>query len=254
MNRHPSASSPRIAQASRLLGLDLLALAARSAPNTPSARRAAAVAATLAAARTLADLIASTNAPRAIVLLVGPSGSGKSTIFRALRLALRQRHLAVITPAPARTLAPHAHRRAADLAPFLPVAAWLRLLSAVGLAEAGLLGARLADFSEGQAHRLALALALARAAYTPPARPHHAAPRIWIALDEFTSVLDRATARSLAAGLARAARSESIAPNLAGLLLATAHADLEDPLTPDLAVHTRYLGAPRIFTRPEAAP
>ena len=175
--------------------------------------------------------------PGRVVLLTGPSGSGKSTLLREIvrRLRLVGRRVAVsgARPIPAR-------QRVIDM-PAGSLARALTVLGQAGLAEAGPLLRRNTDLSEGQRHRLSLALATARC------RGRHAV----LVADEFAATLDRETAMGLAVSLARWARREQFA-----LLLATSHDDVASWLTPDLVVTTALDAAPDCSShpRPRARP
>lgn len=162
--------------------------------------------------RTARSLLSRVKAGQ-IALIVGPSGCGKSSVLRAIARRVR-------VPRTPR----FAQRPIIDLVPgSLPER--LSILSRAGLADAALLARRPDELSEGERHRLLLALLLSRA------------PRgSCVLIDEFTSPLDRATAFGVATTLARWARSASLR-----LVIATPHADLLKPLNPDalleLSVH-----------------
>lgn len=164
-----------------------------------------------------------------VVLLVGPSGSGKSTMLRAIvrRLRLLGRRVALAGKV-------QGSKRVIDM-PTGPLARALDTLGRAGLAEAGPLLRTPGDLSEGQRHRLSLALAIARC------RPSHRRQCVLVA-DEFAATLDRETAMGVAASLARWARRDPT--NRFGLLVATAHDDVREWLAPDLVVTTTLDSSP----------
>lgn len=140
-----------------------------------------------------------------LTLIVGPSGSGKSTILRALSRRVRRRGVRVVST---RAIPRRALRRAlVELVPGT-IAERLGVLSAAGLGEAMVLAREVGELSEGQRARAVLAAALARAERMGPCT---------LLIDEFTSGLDAATARSVAASLARwAARARDVRVVAAG--------------------------------------
>lgn len=185
--------------------------------------------------------------PRCTALVTGPSGAGKSTLLRML--ARRAGGSAVLV----RPLTRRQERvRVASLCARTPLVAWAGLLARFGLAEAGVLLARAGELSAGERARLELALAAARCTTSPGRKPGDSGrcalmipedesgdveppvagpcapaqgpchPATLIA-DEWCSLLDRATAASVAAGAARWAREGR---HGARLICATAHDDL----------------------------
>ncbi len=127
--------------------------------------------------------------PGHITLLTGPSGSGKSTALRAVANALRARGVEAVEAhdviPPDRPAVDLLGRNAADA---------MTRLSRAGLGEAACFVRTPAELSEGQRFRLRLAMAMQCAeAFTDSV----------LLCDEFTSALDRATARSLCALLSR---------------------------------------------------
>lgn len=202
------ATSPRLRAAAAALGLWLRPQRRRRAPAPPGAVVGAIV----------RDLLA-----RRVVLIQGPSGSGKSTLLASVRRAAARRGLRLCA-------ADHPRAEHALVADALgsSLDAAMSLLADAGLAEGALLARRVRELSVGQRHRLALAQALDRTR-----------ARSAIVADDFTATLDRATAHSVSAALARAARRRGV-----GALLATTHADLTPFLRPDVLVDAPLDAAP----------
>ncbi len=129
-----------------------------------------------------------------LTLLLGPSGSGKTTALRALAARVRRRRGAIVAPSDSRRAKPCA---LIDLLPG-PLDERLGVLASAGLGEAARLARRVGELSEGERARARLAMAMARCArLAARGRP------CTLLIDEFTSGLDRATAVSLCASLAR---------------------------------------------------
>lgn len=162
--------------------------------------------------------------PGQILLLTGASGSGKSTLLKQIR---------------AKSIA--AGRRTIDLAEVrlpdrptidVPGAALdqtLRVLSAVGLAEAHTYLLPPSALSEGQRWRLRLAVVLARASRRNSAL---------VVADEFGALLDRVTALTLARALRRLTGQPAYAH--LSFALATSHDDLIPALKPDALVRCDF--------------
>ena len=160
------------------------------------------------------SLVADLRAGR-IICITGPSGAGKSSLLDSVvRAAAEAGMHCTSADRPRRP-----DRLVADaLGDSLESA--LALLADAGLAEASVLARRVRELSVGQKHRLALAQTLDRL------------PAGGIVLcDDFTAPLDRPTACSLAAALARAARRRRL-----GALLASTHDDIRPYLSPDVLV------------------
>lgn len=159
--------------------------------------------------------IISAAGPGELTAITGPSGAGKSTILAALcdRLGTR----AAGCPPMAHLLS--RQRAIIDLVgPTLDDA--LAILSAVGLADATLVGRTPAELSEGQRARLALALGLCCLG-----------PGRWLLVDELGSGLDLPTAEAVAFSLARTVRS-----GLGRVVVATSRDELLDVMRPEVVV------------------
>lgn len=165
--------------------------------------------------------------PAQIALLTGPSGSGKSRILRALRG--RAPTSVVAQPITHRSRTPVIELFASTLADRL------RILGSCGLGDAHTLVTPAGELSEGQAHRLGLALAFEQARMRDE-------PCL-VTIDEFCSTLDRATAVSIALSIRRL-----VTPAIR-VVCATAHDDLIGALHPDLLVYTPLEALPEILTR-----
>ncbi|MEL7473143.1 MAG: AAA family ATPase [Planctomycetota bacterium] len=165
-----------------------------------------------------------------VTLVVGPSGSGKSTLLRHVaRCATRRGAVHWVRPRRDRT--PLADRYRGGPGRTLDV------LASAGLAEARLLARTPSELSEGQAARLALADALAEA----QARAARGRGPSTLIADEFCSVLDRTTARSVAVTWRRAVRRAGLRA-----FVATAHDDVEAWLAPDGVVRVDLAGRVRV--------
>ncbi len=210
--------------------------------------------------------------PGGVALVTGPSGSGKTRFLRALRSRLRAagrpcHRLAASRPSRDRVIdiAARACRRTRSLT-HEPRTRHAAILSRAGLADARLMVARANRLSAGEAWRLDLARAMGRATDRRSAVADHAlyrsssstpstearsvrttpdAPIVTLLIDEFTSLLDRATAQVLARLVHRWAESSRIR-----VVAATAHDDTLEALGPDAIVIFDGEGAADIVARP----
>jgi ABC-type lipoprotein export system ATPase subunit/GNAT superfamily N-acetyltransferase len=170
-------------------------------------------------------------APGTIVAITGPSGSGKSSLLRAVTAELERGQAQVVWP---ETLT-LPDRPLVD-ALGLPLDRATALLSSCGLAEPRLMVRRPTELSDGERWRFRLAWALAH-------EPQ------WIAVDEFTSPLDRTLAKVIAYNLRRQCQRTNV-----GVLIATCHDDVLADLAPDLHVRCDHGSEPCLWGRGESPP
>ncbi len=153
--------------------------------------------------------------PTDIVLITGDSGSGKSALLKALKadLGSEAQDTKDLAIDPNQPIIETVGTNTTDA---------IEALSQVGLNDAFLFLRPYQQLSDGQKHRYQTAL-LAQSQ-----KP------FWI-LDEFTSTLDRDTAKILAFNLQKQARKQGKA-----VIAATTHKDLQRDFAPNVHIHKRY--------------
>jgi ABC-type transport system involved in cytochrome c biogenesis ATPase subunit len=153
--------------------------------------------------------------PTDLVLITGDSGSGKSALLKAIKTDLgpQAQDTKDLTINPNQPIIETVGANTTQA---------LEALSQVGLNDAFLFLRPYAQLSDGQKHRYQTALL---AASKKP---------FWI-LDEFTSTLDRDTAKILAYNLQKQARKQGKA-----VIAATTHKDLLKDFAPNVHIHKRY--------------
>ena len=154
--------------------------------------------------------------PGQITAVIGPSGCGKSMLLRLVAAEVGDA-ISLDVPRLRRTSRPAVACVAGTLS------RRLALLSSCGLAEATVLIRPAKLLSDGQLHRLALAVALDRAARA-------GRPMVVIA-DEFAACLDSTTAGCLCAQVRRAVSQSKVS-----LLVATTRPELLASLRPDQVI------------------
>ncbi|MCC6675623.1 MAG: AAA family ATPase [Phycisphaerales bacterium] len=176
--------------------------------------------------------------PGETALVTGPSGSGKSTLLRELARRLRKKNACPVVVG-AGACAEHAGRSVLDVLAVEcgSAEAALGVLARAGLADARLLPRRRGDLSEGQRHRFDLAIAMARLM-------RRGGPGRVLIIDEFASMLDRASARGVAGTVSRWARRSG-----ARVVCATAHDDVLEMLGPRVLVVVGDGGRAEVFRR-----
>ncbi|MEO0631071.1 MAG: hypothetical protein AAFY46_10135 [Planctomycetota bacterium] len=170
--------------------------------------------------------LAGVLAPGDVALVIGPSGSGKSTLIRAFQEASGA---LAATPISGLAKRPPVCMIRRDLD------STLATLARVGLGEARRLVTPAGLLSDGERARLSLARAIAHSRGRAAVRD--------VVCDEFTSSLDRLTARSVCRCIRRA-----LAPGQR-LVCATAHDDVVRHLNPDVVVFVPLAGQPEFVKR-----
>ena len=153
--------------------------------------------------------------PTDIVLITGDSGSGKSALLKAIKQDLGDE------AQDTKEITIEINKHIIDTVGENTTSA-IEALSKVGLNDAFIFLRTYAQLSDGQKHRYQTAL------LTQTQKP------FWI-LDEFTSTLDRDTAKILAFNLQKQARRQGKA-----VIAATTHMDLLKDYAPNVHIHKRY--------------
>jgi ABC-type lipoprotein export system ATPase subunit len=153
--------------------------------------------------------------PTDVVLITGDSGSGKSALLKAIKADLGSEATDTkdLTINPDEPIIETLGKNTTQA---------IELLSQVGLNDAFIFLRPYKQLSDGQKHRYLTALLIASG------KP------FWL-VDEFTSTLDRDTAKILAFNLQKAARKHGKA-----VIAATTHRDIFRDLAPNVHIHKRY--------------
>lgn len=168
-----------------------------------------------------------------IVSIHAPSGAGKTALLRGIAAAFHARTTRCV---PTQLTQTQRRTAAFDL---LSGTAGRRggTLALAGLAEPRIWGRRAGALSAGEQARLRLASVM-----------HDARPGDIIIVDEFASMLDRASAYALCRTVRRWATRSGVS-----LIVASAHEDLETMLGPDLVIDARTM-RPRPAQPPRPQP
>ncbi len=165
--------------------------------------------------------------PTDIILITGDSGSGKSVLLKALKadLGTEAQDAKELQIDPDQPIIETVGKNTTQA---------LEILGKVGLNDAFLFLRSYRQLSDGQKHRYQIA----KLAQTTAK---------WWILDEFTSTLDRDTAKIVAYNLQRLAREQGKT-----VIAATTHPDLQRDLAPNAHIHKRYGKEITIHYRPKA--
>ena len=175
----------------------------------------------------IADEVEIPYEPGKIVLFTGSSGSGKSAMLsRAMQLLDTNTIFQVNDCTLFDCDLPNPFHSPVSLVDLFagPISGIISALSFAGLGEAFLMLRSVAELSDGQRYRLAIARSIVAAKET-------------IVADEWCSNLDRTTAKVLCRNIRKIATKKGI-----GFLLATAHDDLLEDLRPDIVVQCTAAG------------
>lgn len=151
-----------------------------------------------------------------IILITGASGVGKSLLLRDI-----SRHFSAIKKIPDQI---DKEKSIAEITPYEDAGEVIRYLSKFGLGEPRLLIGPFSHLSDGQKERFLIASALLQGV----------GPLI---LDEFTTRLDRCTAKIVAINLGKILRA-----NKQSAFIASCHDDIVDFLKPDIHIELRSNG------------
>lgn len=165
----------------------------------------------------LAENLQLTLKPGMLAVVIGSSGAGKSSVLHAVADKLGD-----VTWV-GRGLFP-ADRAIGDcIVPWRPLGEALEILTACGLGEPRLWVRRFSDLSDGEQFRAALARAIGRTIKLGASRP--------IICDEFTALLHRRLARSIAHNLRKLVTRTGLI-----FIAATAHEDIFADLRPNIVI------------------
>ncbi len=178
------------------------------------------------AAVVIAENIQMTLKPGVLAVVTGPSGAGKSSILQAMADKLGD-----VTWAGRETFP--GDRAVVDcIAPRRPLGEALEILTACGLGEPRLWVRRFADLSDGEQFRAGLARTIGKSISRGSS---HA-----ILCDEFTAMLHRRLARSIAHNLRKLVTRTGLI-----FVAATAHEDILADLRPDIVIRLNR-GGPKV--------